>query len=264
MDEYRGILRPGAVDTRFTIERIATSPDLAAYVAWFWIVRWSLDAPYTQETLPYPCVNMVVGTHQPGLFGPQRRRFVAELEGTGSVVGTKFTPAGFYAFHRRSLVELVDRSLPIKTGIRDGARLETKLADASDDRERIATIEAFLRHLEPAHDPAIAEVNAIVELARTDLAIARVSDLATRSGVAARTLERMFREYVGLAPKWIIRRFRVHEAAEVAARGERVDWSRLVHELGYYDQAHFIREFKEQIGCTPARYAAECARQIGS
>ena len=73
------------------------------------------------------------------------------------------------------------------------------------------------------------------------------------------TLERTFRRCVGVGPKWILRRFRVHEACERIAAGAPPCWSALAAELGYFDQAHFIRDFKSQVGRTPAEYAAACA-----
>jgi AraC-like DNA-binding protein len=77
--------------------------------------------------------------------------------------------------------------------------------------------------------------------------------------VSSRTIERLFRRYVGVSPKWVVRRYRVHEACERVKTGVAPDWSQLAHELGYFDQAHFIHDFKAQVGRTPADYAAACA-----
>ena len=88
--------------------------------------------------------------------------------------------------------------------------------------------------------------------------LARAEDVARIAGVSLRTLHRHFERYVGVGPKWIIRRARVHEAAERVAHGEAVDWAGLSIDLGYHDQAHLIHDFKEQIGETPAAYAEAC------
>jgi AraC-like DNA-binding protein len=53
----------------------------------------------------------------------------------------------------------------------------------------------------------------------------------------------------------VIKRYRLHEAAEQLAAGEVVDWPRLALDLGYFDQAHFIKDFKTIVGRTPAEYA---------
>ncbi len=64
----------------------------------------------------------------------------------------------------------------------------------------------------------------------------------------------MFAEYVGLTPKWVLMRARLHDAADAAADGLPPDWARLAAELGYCDQAHLIRSFKSAIGMTPVEY----------
>jgi AraC-like DNA-binding protein len=71
-----------------------------------------------------------------------------------------------------------------------------------------------------------------------------------------RKLQRLFRRYVGVGPKWVLRRYRLHDGAELLARGEVSELAELSLALGYFDQAHFSHEFKEQIGLTPAEYAA--------
>src|SRR4051794_29443199 len=114
-ESRRGILNPAAGDAHFALARHAPAPDLAGLVERHWIVRWDLRdrAPYEQETLPYPCVNLVIGTHRPGLHGVGTRRFVARLEGEGWVVGTKFRPGGFRPFWGAPMGTLTDRDLPL-------------------------------------------------------------------------------------------------------------------------------------------------------
>ena len=77
--------------------------------------------------------------------------------------------------------------------------------------------------------------------------------------MSARTLQRLFRRYVGVGPKWVLQRYRLHEAAERIADGYDGDWAALALDLGYFDQAHFIKDFKALVGCSPAEYAAACA-----
>ena len=74
--------------------------------------------------------------------------------------------------------------------------------------------------------------------------------------MTARSLQRLFADYVGVSPKWVMRRARLHEAAERADSGEPVDWAALASDLGYADQAHLTRDFTVTIGVPPARYAA--------
>jgi AraC-like DNA-binding protein len=74
------------------------------------------------------------------------------------------------------------------------------------------------------------------------------------SGMSVRSLQRLFGDYVGVSPKWVMRRARLHEAALRADGGEPVDWAALAIDLGYADQAHLTREFTATIGVPPSRY----------
>lgn len=73
--------------------------------------------------------------------------------------------------------------------------------------------------------------------------------------IPVRRLQRLFAEYAGVSPKWVMRRARLHEAAERAGRGAHVDWAALSADLGYADQAHLTWDFTATIGVPPARYA---------
>ncbi len=88
---------------------------------------------------------------------------------------------------------------------------------------------------------------------------ARVEHLAAMHHVAPRTLQRLFRRYVGVGPKWVLKRLRIHEAASRLAAASPPRWTELALDLGYYDHAHFIREFRLVVGRSPAEYAAEAA-----
>lgn len=88
---------------------------------------------------------------------------------------------------------------------------------------------------------------------------ARVEDIAAIHYLAPRTLQRLLRRYVGVSPKWVLKRLRIHQAAEQLATSSPRDWTEVALQLGYYDHAHFIRDFRLIVGRSPARYAAEAA-----
>lgn len=88
----------------------------------------------------------------------------------------------------------------------------------------------------------------------------RVEDLAATHHLAPRTLQRLFRRYVGVSPKWVLKRLRIHKAVERLASAASPAWTELALDLGYYDHAHFIRDFRLVVGRSPAEYAAEARR----
>jgi len=94
-----------------------------------------------------------------------------------------------------------------------------------------------------------------------DRDIKTVDDLVHKAGIGKRTLQRIFNEYVGVNPKWVIRRYRLHELIERVHDSQKaVDWAQLALELGYFDQAHLINDFRSIVGYSPVRYQRETAK----
>ncbi|HET9933788.1 MAG TPA: helix-turn-helix domain-containing protein [Polyangiaceae bacterium] len=255
-----GILNPFEGFKHFSLRREAPPEDLAPFVERFWSVRWDLDGrpPFAQEILPYPCVNLSTGSGGFEVHGPATKRFVARLSGRGEVFGTKFTPAGFLVFTRTPLRDLVDRIVSIEAAAGRGP-----CAPTTHDFDAVRPqVETFLRSFHPKPTEAMALADRLVRLAQEDRSITRAEDLARTAGISVRSLHRLFEHHVGVGPKWVIRRSRVQEAAERVARGEPVDWAGAAQELGYHDQAHLIRDFREQVGATPAAYARQCGASV--
>jgi AraC-like DNA-binding protein len=253
----RGILNPVDGFAHFSLERADPPDDLAPFVQRYWGVRWDLEGrpSFAQEILPHPCVNLSFQAGRFEVHGPGTRRFVAQLSGRGRVFGVKFTPAGFFAFARIPLRALVDRVVSVEE-----ATGRSPPAPGDDDPRTVRVVlEAFLRGFAPSARGSIARVDHLVAVAEEDRGIARAEDLARVAGTSVRSLHRLLERYVGVSPKWIVRRARVQEAAERVARGERVDWAMTAQELGYHDQAHLIRDFRAQVGSPPAAYARRCA-----
>jgi transcriptional regulator GlxA family with amidase domain len=92
--------------------------------------------------------------------------------------------------------------------------------------------------------------------------VSRVEQLATLAGISVRTLQRLFDYHVGVSPSFVIRRWRIIEAAEAAQQaiaegGEWSGWATVAAELGYADQAHLTRDFRRHLGTSPAVYLAQ-------
>ncbi|MYS05263.1 helix-turn-helix domain-containing protein, partial [Streptomyces sp. SID6041] len=127
-----------------------------------------------------------------------------------------------------------------------------------NDHARVAALDAFLLAHGPAPDPAADRAMELVDLVREDRGLRKVSQLVAAAGLSARSLQRLFGAHVGVAPKWVILRYRIHEAlerAEAAGEAGGPDWAALAAELGYSDQAHLVRDFTATIGASPTAYA---------
>jgi AraC-like DNA-binding protein len=262
-----GILRPDAGRARFDLVRHAPADDVADLVERHWTVSWSLPrgAAFTQEVLPHPCVNLVTEAHLVAVHGIPLSRARKRLEGTGSATGTKFRPGALTALTGRPAEAFVDAVLPLPTAFGEpGIELERQLAaTVGDPRGHIDAVERFLREGHRQADPRFELLREVVaEMLVADRRLG-VADFARRHAVSPRTLQRLFRDYVGVTPKWVLKRYRVHEAAERLASREAEDAAWLAADLGYSDQPHFIRDFTAQVGCSPNAYLAACAAARG-
>ena len=85
--------------------------------------------------------------------------------------------------------------------------------------------------------------------------ILAVEDVVARFNIGKRTLQRLFDRYVGVSPIWVIRVYRLHEIIERLKAGEAIDFAVLSQDLGYFDQPHFVKDFKSIVGRTPSEYA---------
>ena len=253
--ETKGILNPEEGRRHFRLTREWPSADLATWVERHWMVEWDLEAPYTQELLNHPTVNLAVEAQQAAVFGIRTARDRRTIDGAGRVVGVKFRPGAFQPWLGRSVHTLTNRVLPL-TAVFGPAGDELADAVRAEADAPFAVMEAYLRARTPPPDPNLDVLAAIVRTMLDDPAVARVDELAARHAMSPRTLQRLFRRYVGVSPKWVLQRYRLHEAAERIAEGRDESWAATALELGYSDQAHFIRDFKALIGASPAQYAA--------
>jgi AraC-like DNA-binding protein len=259
--DTRGILNPQRAGSQFALTRHAPAAEIAARVDRFWIVRWDLRgrSPFTQDVLPHPCINLVFQDGEGRIFGVVRERFSRRLEGAGMAVGTRFRPGAFAGFVDMPMSALVGRSVPVTEVFGpDGAGLERAVAAADEPTEQVGAVERFVAERMPDDDPGFDLVAEIVAGMLRAPPGARVEELAAEHGLSARTLQRLFRRYIGLGPKWVLQRYRLHEAAERMAAGEADDLTRLALDLGYFDLPHFTHHFRRAVGRSPAAFLRAC------
>lgn len=230
----------------------APSPELAFYVERYWTARWDYAEPYRQLITALPQVHLTIGDGAT-VRGPARGHRFQHLHGRGEVFGVAFRPGAFRPVLGAAVSGLADRVV-------DAAEVFGAEPPGQPDT---AAIEEFLRPRLPDPGPASRAAVEAVALIAARPELTRVDDLAGELGVTVRAVQRLFAEHVGLGPKWVIRRYRVHEVARRLDRGAAIDWPLLAAELGYADQAHFVRDFTRMIGESPTRYAARYPRAPG-
>jgi AraC-like DNA-binding protein len=263
----RGIIRTAVAAIPFTHARYEVEPPLDASIEHWWTVAWRLPPGQTQrrETLPHPSIHVVQDGDRVDVVGVNRGRFTWVLEGEGRVFAAKFRPGAFRPLLDAPVSSLTDRVVPLAEviGRQRAHAYREALHHARDDHARVAVAAAFFAKLLPPPAPDAPLLRTLVEAVATDRSVSTVEALRERSGLHLRELQRWFRDEVGISPKWMIQRYRLHDAllALEAGSGAIAD---VAAELGYADQAHFARDFKALVGMTPREYRKNLYRHPAS
>jgi AraC-like DNA-binding protein len=255
----RSILRPSSAREHFDYQWHEAPAPMAELIQNFWTVTWALGPgeSYTAQTLPYPSVNLSVTNTEADVTGLIRRCYYRHLEGSGYAIGARFRPGCFRPFVDWQVSALTNRHRPIAEVLgRSTEELERRIADLSDIRCRVAALAAFLAEYWPAPDSTAQQLAELVKTIADDRTITRVPQVAVLAGLTVRSLQRIFADYVGAGPKWVIQRCRLQDVAARVAT-ETIDWASLAVELGFADQAHLTRAFTATIGIPPATYARQ-------
>lgn len=260
----RGVLHPQLTQGEFRHERRLPSAPLAELVEHYWFVRWDLRdlPPQQQATLPHPNVHLVIERGDAQVYGVHTDRFERRLEGLDFAFGVKFKAGGFQPFLRAPVATLANRAMPAHSVFGDAAhRLAQRIApDADAGMAAMCTVaDDFLLAQLPPPDPDVAHASALVAAIAADIGMTSVESLMATAALDKRALQRLFQKYVGIGPKWVIKRYRLHEAIARMQDGAAVSWAALAQEWGYYDQAHFGRDFRALVGRSPSEYARTLA-----
>ena len=189
------------------------------------------------------------------LIGPHDRPIVNEPQGETFCVGIVTTPVGCRpalglapATLRGRVMDLL-RAWPKALGLRRELMTCRTPAEALDVVEAaLATPEPFDRHAFERCEAAVQQLSA--EPTRP------VTDIAAGLGVSHGYLDRQFTEQVGLSPRTLARILRMRRLLEEIDVYGSVGWADKAAELGWFDQAHLIRDFKRHTGVTPSEYLA--------
>ncbi|MCH8620501.1 helix-turn-helix domain-containing protein [Undibacterium sp. TS12] len=253
----RGVLRPSFAQGDFQHHRQAPSPALAGLVEHYWYVAWDLRGLPAQQqaTLPHPNIHLVVENGEARIWGVHSGRFMRQLQGQERVFGIKFKAGGFYPFYRQAIATLGNGSIAITDCFgQAGADFCQQILAAHSHTDMCTLAEAFLLQHLPPPDEQVARVSALLANIEQDRSIIAVEQLMDITGMDKRALQRLFQKYVGIGPKWVIQRYRLHEAVAQVQAGKTLSWTNLALELGYFDQAHFVRDFRQLVGMSPGEY----------
>jgi methylphosphotriester-DNA--protein-cysteine methyltransferase len=137
-----------------------------------------------------------------------------------------------------------------------GARLQNRVGDAEDPRAKIALLQTALTHLLQQNEQQYALLDHTLDLLTQTHGMMRIQELAAHLGYTKRYLDRLFQEHVGVSPKALASILRFQEVYQGWMQHQSPRFFRDQWPAYYYDQPHFIKEFKRFTGFTPQQYTA--------
>ena len=253
----KGIVDPQAAARRIRLATYPPAAALAPFVDYFWVVEWDRrgHAPETQRVLPYPNAHLVFDLGRTAIHGVVRGAFDRPLTGAGKVLGVRFAPGGLRPFITQPLSTVTDTTIAADALLgMPAAQAEARVLGESDDLSMVEQAQALLLARLPQVDDAALLAARLTAAAAAHNGPASVAQLCETMAIGERRLQRLFANYVGVPPKWVIQRYRLQEAIWRLAQPDAPDLASLAHALGFFDQAHFSRSFAELVGSTPFDY----------
>lgn len=180
------------------------------------------------------------------------------MSGRIHVFNILFQPAGLNQLIGVDMRSLVNQDPAASDVLGSSAvRLGDKVRAASDFPARVRATEQWLDGMMEGRTSSNEAINRASALLITTAGQTRVDDLIKLTGISASQLQRHFNEQVGLSPKGYGRLIRFDQALVARRRAPERSWTSILHDLGYFDQAHFIREFHTFAGISPSQVSGD-------
>lgn len=249
--------------------------ELQPFVKCFWTLEDDgIEQAVKQRVLPDGCMEMIF--HYGDLYRQyfedgssiiQPKSFVfgqitsyIEIEPTGvtGLVAARFLPDGLTPFLEIPVSSLENKAVNISNVFgKKGKELEVKVIASNNNAERIKLIETFLlsRLVDPQTINTVTK-NCVDIIFRSQGQL-DVVELAGKLKINRRNMERKFVSAIGLSPKQLSRVVRLQATLKMLEQKNFSSLTSLAYENGYYDQSHFIKDFKEFTGISPKLFFSE-------
>jgi AraC-like DNA-binding protein len=249
-------------------QRKSSSPVVRNLAGWYERV----DQPVVRREVPGGRIVLVISFGPPlEVDGSSYGSFVAGLHETAAItehagvshgVQAYLTPLGAERLFRMPMGELANRGADLADLLDDADELAERLYETPGWPARLALLDAYIERRVAEAPPAPREIEWSWQRLLGSGGAVPVAELAEEVGWSRRHLAARFREHVGLPPKALARILRFERAAERLRGGAGLADAAL--DSGYYDQAHFNRDFKAFAGVTPTQYRVTSVQDIQS
>jgi len=255
-----------------TFKTFKPSPLLSPYIHFYWIFEHdSRHIINSQRIVPTGCVEMMIQygdilkkqknndiSIQPtAILTGQMTGFYDIIQtGKTAFLSILFKPHAPRMFFDLPINEFLNQSIDLAMIIKEQAdQITEKIVRATSHEAKITVIESFLlNRLSEKHMYNFERLSKCVNLVNTNFADVKVHQLATITCLSEKQFYRVFKDYVGLSPKSFLKIVRLQASFYHMQKLKTKSLTELAYMCGFFDQAHFINDFKKTTGLTPMSY----------
>ncbi len=258
-------------------------PDLASLISCYWTLEIPADNdPQRQRIVPDGCIEMafILGDDikryttgdtfilQPRamVLGQTIEPFYIEPTGYVNTFAVRFYPYGFSNFVTEPIKNLANKETPIALLFEEqiAKDLEQKIIKAKDVKERIEIIEIFL--IDKLNDTSTIDniVRTTIDTLISSKGNTSIRTILNNDPSKRRQLERKFMKQIGISPKQLGKVIRLQTALKMLLNKDEESLTHIAYESKYYDQAHFIKDFKEFTGTNPKEFLGNESMALSS
>jgi AraC-like DNA-binding protein len=254
------------------IESIKPTGILRKYIQNYFIVETNNSVDFLPDERVYPCgyATMVFHYGSPSKFrkkdsgkyiepnlvlcGQQTSYYDLSLSGKTGMIIIVFKPQGLKSFFNFPITELLNENLSLQDlATHEADELEDKLFNSPDNKQRIIHLENFLiKKLIP--DDEYERIEYALRIIENHNGQIKAQELAHDVCLGIKQFERIFSNCVGINPKKFSSIVRLQNVLQMKRKHDKSSMSQLAFDNGYFDQSHFIHDFKSLTGLTPKAF----------
>ncbi len=187
-----------------------------------------------------------------------RKYIEIESNGKTGFIAVRFYPWGAYHFFNEPVHNFLDNTIAAsKLWADDSRRIILELKSLHTLEKRFKSVEHFLLNMLTKYQRNETQTDEAVKLIRNTKGSLNIDEICSETGFTKKQLERKFLSLVGTTPKIFSRVCRFLNICHHMEEQKGKSLTQLAYECGYYDQSHFINEFKEFSGFTPKDFFAK-------
>jgi AraC-like DNA-binding protein len=255
---------------------VKPGPPLSRFVELLWYYEHPPRLHQKERLMPDGCISLIINLEEDetrlydaddlnklrrlsgcSVSGPHTKSFVIDTDEQTCVIGVSFRPGGAIPFLKLPSDELHNQHVELEDlWGRLASELRERALAATSSAAKLRVVELALLERAAGRFEGQPVVEYAVENFLARPATSRISEVADKTGLSSRRFIELFKQYVGMTPKLFCRVRRFQAVLKSITSGQLMNWSGTALDCGYFDQAHFIHDFRAFSGINPAEYLA--------